>query len=438
MRPSRRPWTRRAAAAVAALAFAATPLAADQGRLLARDREAAEARVEMALGAERELFASAFIFGDDPFTLTSLALVRDTARRGVVTRLLVDAQWNRVPRPVLAHLVAEGVAIREFHRFRFDRLGWILRRMHDKLLIIDGREVIAGGRNVESTYYGLGRQAKRRNYVDLDLRVRGAAAAAARDYFERVWRSRHVSEVRPRATAAEIAAAAHLVDVHEAWLDAQIAAALDDPERRPAELLEIGPVEFLHDPIGDKTESDDGVGPGLRDLLGAARESVLVESPYLIPSRALRRSLDAALARGVRIRILTNSLAATDNLWAQAGYVGRRRELVDAGLELWEYAGPECLHAKAAVIDGETVVVGSYNLDPRSERLNSETALVVRHRGLATELSALFDEHLEKAWRIDDRGWPEGAKSPFPGVPRARICKLRLMRLLVPFVKGQL
>src|SRR3954462_3271781 len=112
-----------------------SPALADRVRLLATDRQAAEARVEMVLGAREEILASAFIVGDDPFTLTSLGLLRDAARRGIRVQLLVDAQWNRIPRAVQAHLLAEGVGIREFHPFRLDRPLWIVRRMHDKLVV---------------------------------------------------------------------------------------------------------------------------------------------------------------------------------------------------------------------------------------------------------------------------------------------------------------
>ena len=109
-----------------------------------------------------------------------------------------------------------------------------------------------------------------------------------------------------------------------------------------------------------------------------------------------------------------------------------------SGVELWEYQGPECLHAKAAVIDGETVIVGSYNLDPRSESLNTELALVVRDRPLATEMRTLMDGHLQRSARIDARGFPEKAKEPYPGVLRRKVWKLRLLRLLAPVVRGQL
>jgi putative cardiolipin synthase len=429
--------TRRAGPTALFLCLLASPARADRVRILDTDREAAEARVEMVLGAREEVLASAFIFGDDPFTLTSLSLLRDAARRGLRIQLIADAQWNKIPRTVQAHLLAEGIEIREYHPFRLGKLHWVARRMHDKMGVVDGRVLLAGGRNIQSTYFGFGRQIRRRNYIDLDLQVEGGAAAEARDYFLKLWSSREVRAVQARATPAEIREASLALDKYKAWLDARVEEARTDPNRPTPILAEAGPVRFLHDPIGRKGR-ERGVSHELRDLLDSARKSVIIESPYLVPSRAFRESLQQALARGVHVRILTNSLATTDNLWPQAGYVGHKEELVRSGVELWEYRGPECLHSKAAVIDGETVVVGSYNLDPRSERLNTELALVARDRPLAAEMLGTLDSHLKQAWRIDARGFPEGAQEPYPGVSRSKVLKLRLLRLLTPFIKGQL
>jgi putative cardiolipin synthase len=416
-----------------------SPALADRVRILETDLEALESRVELVLEAREEILAAAFIFGDDPFTLTSLSLLRDAARRGIRVQVIADAQWNKIPVAVQVHLLAEGIELREYHPFRFDRLHWISRRMHDKLIVADGRLLLAGGRNVESPYFGFGRQLRRRNYLDCDLEVDGAAAAEARRYFLTLWASREVRPVRVRATAAEIREAALALDTHKAWLDARIETARNDPQRTPAAdaRVEVGPVRFLHDPVGRKGAAR-GVGHELWNLLDAARESAIVESPYLVPSRAFRKALRRALDRGVRVRILTNSLATTDNLWPQAGYVGNKKWFVRGGVELWEYLGPECLHTKAAVIDGETVIVGSYNLDPRSEHLNTEVAMVFQDRALAAELLASMDEHLQRSTKIDARGYPEGADEPYPGISDWKVLKLRLLRLIAPLVKKQL
>lgn len=422
-----------------ALLLLSSPALADRVRILETDREAAEARVELVLNAREEILAAAFIFGDDPFTLTSLSLLRDAARRGVRVQVIADAQWNKIPRAVQAHLLAEGIELREYHPFRLHKLHWISRRMHDKLAVADGRLLLAGGRNVESPYFGFGRQLRRRNYLDCDLEVEGDAAAEARRYFLALWTSREVRPARPEATPAEIREAALALDQHKSWLDARIAEARDDPWRIPAAdaRAEAGPVRFLHDPIGRKGAAP-GVSHELRNLLDAARESAVIESPYLVPSRAFRKALRRALDRGVRVRILTNSLATTDNLWPQAGYAGAKKWFVRNGVDLREYLGPECLHTKAAVIDGETVIVGSYNLDPRSERLNTELALVFQDRALAAEMLGVMDRNLERATRIDARGYPEGADEPYPGIARGKVLKLRLLRLIAPLVKSQL
>ncbi len=417
--------------------LAAAPAFADGVRILETDREAAEARVEIALGAREELLVSAFIFGDDPFTLTSLGLLRETARRGVRVKVIADAQWNDIPPAVQAHLLAEGIEIRDYHPFRLDRLGWVSRRMHDKLVVADGRVLLAGGRNVESPYFGFGHQQARRNYVDCDLLVEGAAAQEARRYFLALWESRDVRPVRPRATPAEQRAAATEVDRRLTWLQARIEEARRDPARTPPALVESATVRFLHDPI-DGMPAARKVGEELRALLDGAHESVIVESPYLVPTRGLREGLSHAIARGVRVRILTNSLGSTDNLWPQAGYVGDKDDLVKSGVELWEYVGPECLHSKNAVIDGETVIVGSYNLDPRSQRLNRELALVVESREVAAELRRRMDRHLENAVQIDARGYPVGADERYPGIARGKVWRLRMLRLLAPLVRGQL
>jgi putative cardiolipin synthase len=431
------PGLRRLGPLLLALFLLPRPGGADQIRLLDNEREAAEARAEMVLGAREEILAAYFIIGDDPFTLTALALLRDAARRGVRVKVLVDDQWNKIPKAVQAHLLQEGIEIRTYHPLDLGNLHWISRRLHDKLVVVDGEVLLAGGRNIESPYFGLGpKQLGRRNYLDCDVQVWGSPAAEARAYFLSLWDSHHVKKREVRRPAAEVEEAARQLDGYQKWLDERIRQARAAAGPVLEAPIAVEKIRFLHDPVSLKRRGD--VAHELRTLMETARESVLIESPYLVPSRGFRRVLRQARERGLRVRILTNSLGTTDNLWPQAGYVGRKKWLVRTGVELWEYQGPECLHTKAAVIDGATVVVGSFNLDPRSEKLNSEIAVVLEGREAAELLRQTMDGHLQRAWKIDERGIPEGQTERYPGIPRSKVCKLRLFRLLAPFIEKQL
>ncbi len=412
---------------------------ADTACLLDTEWSAAVERARLALETKRSLDVSTFIVGKDPFSLSSMAVLRDAARRGIAVRLLVDAQWNRLPREIEAHLLASGVKIRHYHPFRLHRPLWLTRRMHDKLVVADRTTIIAGGRNVESPYFGLGRQLKRRNYIDADVLVVGDIALRASDYFDRIWNSSAVRPLRRSARNLRSAKKAEeTLDKHFAWLENRIEEVRGTPEAAPpSSCREVGAVRFVHDPPGKKG-SGPGVADALIELLDNARERVVIESPYLVPTREFRNSLQRALERGVSVRILTNSLSSTDNILPQAGYVGKRRWLVRQGVELWEYYGPESLHAKTAVLDGSLAVVGSFNLDPRSQRLNTELAVIVDDPTWASGLAATMDEHLVNSAQIGPDGRPIGYDQRYPNTSCRKKLMLQIMRLFAPLIRGQL
>lgn len=419
------------------LAFVCQVATADQARLLHTPHEAAEERVRIIIDAKKEIHAAYFIVGRDRVTLTGLTLLRDAVRRGLTVRLLVDAQWNKIPASVEAHLIEEGVEVRVYHPLNPLRPDWITRRLHDKLLLADGEVMIGGGRNIESPYFGLGRQISKRNYIDLDILTRGASAADANAYFLKMWNSGHVRPSSVYVSKTRRRFASRKLDKYEAWLKERIDTYQEDGPAVAPGMHEVGEIEFLHDPV-EPDEDAHKVGVGLLALMDSATSELLIESPYLIPTPAFWAAVDRARVRGVRVRILTNSLKSTDNLLAQSGYVGERKELVARGVELWEYSGVDCLHTKAAVIDGDTAVIGTFNLDPRSENLNTELAWIVKNRALADNLRDTMNLHLTESMRIDERGRPAGHKRRFPGVSCWKVFKLRSFRLIAPFIRHQL
>jgi putative cardiolipin synthase len=417
-----------------ALLAPATMLRAESVVILDTATDAARARVDLVRDAERDVFAAYFIVDDDATGRAGLYLLREAARRGLDARLLVDAQWNQVARPLLAHLIEEGVEVRLYHKFSPCKPMWWTRRMHAKLVVTDVAHMIAGGRNLEDPYFGFGS----RRYVDRDVYVGGPAAERARRYFLDLWDSRHVAAPHVRHLRPDrVAEAAAILDGARDILETSplLAGSEADPWRLRA--VQVADVAFLHDEVARKRKRP-GIRSDLVARLDAARERVVIESPYLVVTRGLRNALQRLLDRGVEIRILTNSLLSTDNVFPQAGYAGRKKTLVRMGVELWEYTGPASLHSKTAVIDGRTVIIGSYNLDPRSERLNTELAVAFDDPTLAARVEQGMDANLDDAWRIGPDGRPEGSRRRYPGVGPCKRLQVRFVRLLLPLIRGQL
>ena len=296
--------------------------------------------------------------------------------------------------------------------------------MHDKVLIVDGELAITGGRNMADEYFDYDHAY---NFRDRDALVMGAVVQPMHDSFERFWASDlavpverlldgnggalPADEARVEATYRELAAYAADTANFAPEVRAALAAVPDDFSRLAAD-LSWGRVDFVSDLPGKNSGAECLRGGGLSsaalaELLKTAESEVVIQSPYLVasePAFALFRELNA---RGVSIRISTNSLASTDNLKAFSGYLDQREELLEAGVEVFEYRpDPEiqasimdryaalraeapvfAVHAKSLVVDRRVAFVGTYNLDPRSENLNTEIGVVVHDAAQAAAVA---------------------------------------------------
>ena len=407
---------------VAALALLAGEARADRVRILEDPRDAEQARIDLIREARSEIDALYFLARNDRVTMTALALLRDAQRRGVKSRLLVDANFHHIPRSVLAHLRDEGVQVREYHPLTLRHPSWVYRRLHEKLVVVDGERYITGGRNLAEAYFG---RAKK-NYADRDVWVEGASAREADDHFDRLWSSGEVAELRVWASAADRSGAETRLDALMSELGCAAA-----PSAWSAGAPEIESVRFVHDGPGRTAPR---VGDRLVEILEQATSSIVLESPYLVPSRALLEVLERKSAQGVYVQIVTNSFRSTDGLLPFAGYLKYRRRLVRNGIDVREFQGPDTLHAKSAVIDGRTVVIGSYNIDQRSHYLDLEGACVVEDEALARELLAAIAVHADASWRVERNSVP-------PDERRMRATAslgLRAARLFLPLYEGQL
>jgi putative cardiolipin synthase len=426
---SRTPNQRLALVAFLALMLVSQIALADKVHILENPDEAAQARIDLIQQARSSIDAQYYVVGNDYFTLAGLALLRDAARRGCQVRLIVDGRSNILSKEVHAELQRERVLVKLYHPVTLGTLHLLLHRMHDKGLNIDRRCMIRGGRNAEGDYFGYWKH----NFVDRDVYVEGRAVDESVAYFDRLWNS---AEVAPVATVRDPTGAcadqgSKLLDVAREKLNSGKAPRLNSGINWSAKAREVRPVEFLHDPVGKKN-IEFGIAQALRLKLLQTRRSILIETPYLVPTRELLSDLGELRRRGVaNIQIITNSSASNDDLLVSIGYEAAKKKLLQLGVDLWEYKGPNTIHAKSAVIDDKLALIGSFNMDFRSQRLNTETAVAIPDEETAQELRRNINVHKANCIHITSEQLVGSDHSARPFSQRA---KRSFMKLLLPFL----
>ncbi|TPG61413.1 phospholipase D family protein [Roseomonas nepalensis] len=401
------------------------------------------ARVRAARGATRTLDLQYYIWRDD---LSGRLLAREVLRvagRGVRVRLLLDDMYAIGRERYLSAFDAHPfIEVRLFNATRWRRFGkaglllemlfggWHLnRRMHNKAWIADGQVAICGGRNVGDEYFDASGDF---NFRDLDLAVAGPEARAARAVFDRYWQhplSRPVAEICRaaherrgglRGLARRLDRAADRPEARpfrDALRADPVAAEILSGQRAPLSSVPSGCIRFIADDPGKAAgegEAAERIAPAIGALLeGAASEALLI-SPYFVPGEAGAVVLERLARRGVRVVVVTNSLAATDVVAVHGGYARYRERLLRAGVELHELrqsgehgasilgSRGASLHTKALVVDGAQAAVGSFNLDPRSWALNTEMGTFVADRAVA---EGVRQEHRRlcapaRSWRL--------------------------------------
>ena len=456
----------------------------DHVYLLNGPMEAAQARFDLAVETQRELNISYFYVGgeEDDFTMRSFAQLREMARRGVKVRLMVDALFNRIPPNLGAHLIREGVDIRVFHPFDLLKPFRLNRRLHDKLFISDSHRLITGGRNIDNSYFGLSRyqtdgNTAYRNRIDRDILVKGESAIQANEHFMTLWngpkvkpmlvgkyhylirpnkapkrlkanRSRPTQKVYRDILRRDIEAAKTALD--RAWTEFQSQpriVQLESPIDWNQRLRPVDKIRFLADPGGRKSP---GLHTGyhIAELLNNAEkgETIWIESPYLILTNKARTVLGDAIRRGVRVIVFTNSLNSTDNLLVQAIYQREKEDYLALGLEIIELAGEpnregmETLHTKSMVLEQTGIgIVGSFNIDPRSERLNTEVAIVYHSKDMAGELLRSIQKRIKKKGiRIGSDGMPVDGRPRYLGASPKKIRRMKQRTIPALIFRGWL
>jgi cardiolipin synthase C len=394
-------------------------------------RDAFAARVRLADAAERTLDVQYYIWhADMPGTLLFEALHR-AADRGVRVRLLLDDNNTGGLDGVLAALDAHpNIEVRLFNPFpnrRWRYLGYLTdfarlnRRMHNKSFTADNQVTIIGGRNVGDEYFDAGEDLR---FVDLDVLTIGPVVGDVSSDFDRYWASdsaypidRLVARPQPQTLAALVAAAVQTEYAPAA--QAYVQAIASQPfmrallERRLP--FEWATVHMVSDDPGKglgQASDDELMWSRLKRVMRRPEREMVLISPYFVPGEEGTRFFADLARAGVKVSVVTNSLESTDVVAVHAGYAKRRRALLEAGVRLYEMkraagqpadgrrlggsSSASSLHAKTFALDGARAFVGSFNFDPRSERLNTELGFVIDCPAVARAVTDGFANSLAR------------------------------------------
>lgn len=374
-------------------------------------------RLELIESATRTIDLEFFIYNvDDAARLLTQALIRK-ARAGVQVRILVDFSAPVFAlKPAYARLLGQaGVQVRYYNTSAVYRVVSIQHRSHRKLLIIDGTTVLTGGRNIANDYFDL---SDHYNFLDSDLEVTGPLVATVRASFDVYWNAHLSAAPESDPVDSPDVAAFFAAKASDATVLSKLRAA-GDAYRAMHTTHECRDVRFVTD-FPNHGEASRKVFNAIVEELGVAKREAVVESPYFVIKSGGYAVLDDLHQRGVHVRVLTNSLASTDASYAVAALYPWLGSLAKTGLTLSAYAGrplpPQStdlgggqprwgVHSKRGVIDGETTLLGTYNMDPRSANLNSELMLVCRgQRALAEDVLASIAAREAAAETVIDRG----------------------------------
>ncbi|GAA4814416.1 phospholipase D family protein [Litoribaculum gwangyangense] len=385
------------------------------------------ARAWLTEYAEKTIDIQYFIFSTDNVGLIACDYLVRAADRGVKVRIIVDdIMVDTDIEDILTFNSHKNISVKIYNpgvnlgknifqkieKFTSDFRG-ANQRMHNKTFIVDDKVVITGGRNIADEYFDYDHEY---NFRDRDILLLGKESGAVKKSFDEFWNSPlsvHVEAV-VKGESKDTYQENPFENLHEYACNPdnfwpQVRKRIEKlPEtfqsiKNSGDLVWLDDVSFISD-IPGKNDGEDGLSGGgvsttaLINLIKNAKSSIDIQTPYLITTELGRNLFKEAVDRGVKIRILTNSLASTDNLEAFSSYQSDRERLLKTGVRVFEFR-PDAeerkkimtgelqitldhqptfgLHAKSMVIDNYITVIGTFNLDPRSANLNTECIVIV-------------------------------------------------------------
>jgi len=409
-------------------------------------------RAWLSQNAENTIDVQYFIFSVDNIGLIVTDYLLRAAERGVKVRILLDdLMVDADTDDILALDAHQNISIKIYNpnlnigknwcskiKTLFTDFKGINQRMHNKTFIVDGKISITGGRNIADEYFDYDHEY---NFRDRDVLLIGEGSHDIQDSFDQFWNNKIAKPISELVKLSDkdydfqsVYKRLHdyACDPNNFWLQIRnrikhIPSTFEEI-KSSGKLIWVDSVAFVSDIPGKNIYDGEMWGGGITttaliELVKQAQTEILIQSPYLVSSDLSLGLFKDARMRGVKIKILTNSIASTDNIEAFSGYQRNRKKILDTGVNIFEYK-PDAqirrdimyndiqekldyspifaIHAKSMVIDSKITVIGTFNLDPRSANLNTECVTIIYSQEIAENVKSLMEKELqpENSWEV--------------------------------------
>jgi phosphatidylserine/phosphatidylglycerophosphate/cardiolipin synthase-like enzyme len=469
------------------VASLATGAQADDFYLLSGDQSAYDAHIELIDLAQDEISIAYYAIDSGDVALTLISRLRQAARRGVKVNILLDGLKSRLPSDFEDLLIRDGIELRVYHPPKLGHPLWLNRRLHYKLFVVDRKAMIIGSRNLEDSHFGLDQQ----NFADMDALFTGDVCCQAADHFFTLWNSDEVFPVAHshsfglnlRNNIEMKARGAVALSVLQTALPGRrgsfqppnsnaipscdsmpvtrrplVQKRFEMYERRMTEATQriqgsqaltdrpsgscmdpwvenIGCSVLIHDRGTDKSARH--FQSQVIAILDTAQHCLWIESPYPVLERPVKDAIERAIQRGVNVTLFTNSLGSTDRTAPYAAYQNDKLEYDRMGVQLVEYTGVDTLHSKSILVDDESVLISSYNMDARADRLNLEFGVWVRDARVCKVVKHEVSQRMQQGEVVQQNALR------LPKVIRGNASlfkqsRMRIRQLLVPLIRTSL
>ncbi len=402
-------------------------------------------RAVLATLAEHSIDVQYYMFHQDTVGRLLIRELLAAADRGVRVRMLIDDMYGEeaddVWSAIDSHPNMEVQLYNPFVRGKSKKLQFITQlkrvnhRMHSKTYTVDNQVSILGGRNIGDEYFDADKNVA---FKDLDAMTIGPVVPEVSNQFDEYWNSRHSYPITtlikdiPDETVQKDALDTLHKDLDKFYQQKQTVAYRDAVKhsahtkslKNNTALFSFSKAKIIHDSAekmtkSDKNWKDELLISQLAPYIKEATEDFILVSPYFVPGKVGADTICKLSEQGVRVQILTNSLASNDVSAVHAAYTRHRKQLLRCGVELYELneqikkeegklftwlpgLSKASLHAKTMTMDNNVMFVGSFNFDQRSLNLNTEIGILFHNPEMATSSSKHFDKHINKvAFRVE-------------------------------------